>query len=76
MYRGSAIPGLAGTYFYGDFCEGRIHSLLYEEGIAGKNVDRSSQLGVIAQLSSFGYNGAGEVYVTSLQGTVYKIVAK
>ncbi|MEX2252141.1 MAG: PQQ-dependent sugar dehydrogenase [Acidimicrobiia bacterium] len=77
VYRGSAIPGLAGTYFYGDFCAGRIHSLVYEEGIAGKHFDRAAELGVVAQLSSFGYNGAGEVYVTSLQGgRVFKIVAQ
>ncbi len=76
VYRGSAIAGLSGTYFYADFCAGRIHSLLYEEGIASKNFDRSSELGVIGQLSSFGYNGNGEVYVTSLQGTVFKIIAK
>jgi len=77
VYRGSAIPNLAGTYFYGDFCAGRIHSLVYEEGIVSKHLDRASELGVVAQLSSFGYDAAGEVYVTSLQGgRVFKIVAQ
>ena len=75
VYRGTAIPGLAGTYFYADFCAGRIHSLVYDGGIVTKHSDRSAELGVIPQLSSFGYNAAGEVYVTSLNGSVYKIVA-
>jgi hypothetical protein len=67
---------LAGTYFYSDFCAGRIHSLLFDGGIVSKHVDRAAELGVIPQLSSFGYDAAGEVYVTSLNGRVYKIVAR
>ncbi|MGH8873056.1 MAG: PQQ-dependent sugar dehydrogenase [Acidimicrobiia bacterium] len=76
VYRGSAIPGLAGTYFYGDFCAGRIHSLVYDGGIVSKHIDRASELGVVSQLSSFGYDSSNELYVTSLGGQVYKIVAR
>jgi glucose/arabinose dehydrogenase len=77
VYRGSAIPGLAGTYFYGDFCNGRIHSLVFEGGIVSKHLERTGEFGVVSQLSSFGYDGFGEVYVTSLQGgRVFRIVAQ
>ncbi|HWL50681.1 MAG TPA: PQQ-dependent sugar dehydrogenase [Acidimicrobiia bacterium] len=76
VYRGSAIPGLAGTYFYGDFCAGRIHSFVFEGGIVTKHQDRAGELGVVSQLSSFGYDASGEVYVTSLTGQVFKIVAR
>ena len=76
VYRGRSIPGLAGTYFYGDFCAGRIHSLVFEGGIVTRHLDRSGELSVVSQLSSFGYDAAGEVYVTSLGGQVYKIVAR
>jgi glucose/arabinose dehydrogenase len=76
VYRGTAVPGLAGTYFYGDLCAGRIHSLVFEGGIVTKHGDRSGELGVVSQLSSFGYDSAGEVYVTSLTGQVFKIVAR
>jgi hypothetical protein len=31
---------------------------------------------VIPQLSSFGYDATGEIYVTSLNGRVYKIVPR
>jgi hypothetical protein len=76
VYRGASIPGLAGTYFYADFCAGRIHSLVFDGGIVTKHADRSGELGVVSQLSSFGYDSAGEVYVTSLGGQVYKIVGR
>jgi len=76
VYRGSAIPGLAGTYFYGDFCAGRIHSLVFEGGIVTKHQDRAGELGVVSQLSSFGSDSAGEVYVTSLTGQVFRIIAR
>jgi hypothetical protein len=77
VYRGNAIPLLAGTYFYGDFCAGRIHSLVYDGAIVSRHFDRTDELGVVSQLSSFGYDGFGEVYVTSLEGgRVFKIVAR
>lgn len=76
VYRGTSIPGLAGTYFYADFCAGRIHSLVFESGIVTKHRDRAGELGVVSELSSFGYDAAGEVYVTSLTGQVFKIVAR
>ena len=76
VYRGSAIPGLSGTYFYADFCAGRIQSLVFDGGIVTKHQDRAGELGVVPQLSSFGYDSAGEIYVTSLDGRVLKIVAR
>jgi hypothetical protein len=76
VYRGSSIVGLAGTYFYGDFCSGRIHSLVFESGIVTKHADRTAELGTVSQLSSFGYDASGEVYITSLTGQVFKIVGR
>jgi glucose/arabinose dehydrogenase len=74
VYRGSAIPGLAGNYFYGDFCGGWIRSFRYENSVVGPQTVRTD-LGTVAQLSSFGYDGQGELYVTSLSGVVRRIVA-
>jgi len=75
VYRGSAISGLDGTYFYGDLCSGWISSFRYQGGGAVDHVDRSGELGTVSSLSSFGLDGFGEIYVTSLQGgRVFKIV--
>jgi glucose/arabinose dehydrogenase len=72
VYRGSAIPGLAGTYVYGDYCAAQLRGLRID---AGAVVDERS-LGVsVAEntLSSFGQDLEGELFVLSTAGTVYKI---
>ena len=76
VYGGSAIPELAGHYFYGDFCEGWIKSFRYSGGIIGNHVDRTPEFGTVPLLTSFGYDGFGEIYLTSIQGgQIFKIVA-
>ena len=65
VYRGPDIPGLVGTYVYGDFCSGEIFGL------------RSGQSRVLLdtelRISSFGEDQAGELYVVDLQGTIHAI---
>jgi glucose/arabinose dehydrogenase len=76
VYRGRDIPGLAGTYFYGDFAAGWIRSFRFQAGAVTDRVDRTPEFGTVRLLSSFGYDGFGELYVTSLDGgRVFKIVA-
>jgi len=74
VYRGSDIPGLQGAFFYGDFCGGWIKSFRYENSIVGSHFDHTSTMGVVNRLSSFGYDGHGELYATSLQGVVHRII--
>jgi hypothetical protein len=75
VYRGSELGGLAGTYLYGDFCSGRIWSLRLVGGVATDQMELTPQLGKVPSLASFGTDGFGELYVVSLGGTVYKLVA-
>jgi len=71
VYRGSAIPDLVGGYVFGDFCLGRVQALRVRQGQDPQVVD----LGVSASsLASFGQDDAGELYVLSLEGGVFKIV--
>jgi glucose/arabinose dehydrogenase len=71
MYRGSAIPNLAGWYVFGDYCSGAISGLqMTPDGprvyiISGDH---------IASLTAFGEDAAGELYAMSLDGGVYRIV--
>lgn len=69
VYRGTAIPELAGHYFYGDFCSGFIRSFRYNGGIA----DAKQWPFSVGNVVSFGTDGFGELYVVSLNGTVSKV---
>ncbi len=68
VYRGTQIPALAGSYVYGDYCSGEIFRLT--------GTTQEVMLDTAFTISSFGEDGAGELYVIGLSsGTLYKIVA-
>ncbi len=55
-------------------CSGRVRTLTYEGGVASAPVDRTDDLASFGfSIASFGQDGAGEVYVVDLGGTVYRI---
>jgi len=77
VYRGSAIPGLRGTYFYGDYCSGNIWSFVYTGAPDPVQTDRTQELGSAGMaISSFGQDAAGEVYVVDHGGGIYRIAAQ
>ncbi|HSL24911.1 MAG TPA: PQQ-dependent sugar dehydrogenase, partial [Acidimicrobiia bacterium] len=71
VYRGAAIPELAGHYLYGDWCGGWIRSFRYQGGEA---VDHQSRFEDVGQINSFGIDSTGELYVLTYEGEVFKIV--
>lgn len=79
VYRGSAIAGLQGTYFYGDYIFGGIFSFTYN-GSAQNHAERSNELNPpgprhINNVSSFGEDANGELYIVDYNdGEVYRIV--
>lgn len=72
VYRGQAIPELAGTYFYGDYCEGWIRSFVYQGGVA-TGASSWPALDTGQQITSFGEDARGEIYVVLAGGTIYRI---
>jgi glucose/arabinose dehydrogenase len=62
VYRGSAIPGIRGHYFYSDYCAGFLRSFRYENGAAVDQKDWGLTMGSVP---SFGVDFAGELYVIS-----------
>lgn len=72
VYRGQAIPDLAGTYFYSDYCSGWVRSFVYAGGQA---TDPRSwpTLETHGQVTSFGEDAVGELYVVLAGGTIYRI---
>jgi glucose/arabinose dehydrogenase len=74
VYRGSLIPSIAGHYFYSDYCTGFLRSFRYENGQA---VDRRSwSVGSLGMVLSFGEDLAGELYILSANGRVYRLEAE
>ncbi|HXV87018.1 MAG TPA: PQQ-dependent sugar dehydrogenase [Gemmatimonadales bacterium] len=72
VYRGQAIPGLAGHYLYADYCGGWLRSFRYHDGRATDR--REWDVGPLTAVSSFGHDAAGELYVLSRSGTIYRII--
>ena len=73
VYRGSAMPELAGTYFFSDYCSGWLRSFRYAGG-AVTDIREWTVLGSIGQVSSFGVDSTGELYITVADGRVLKLV--
>ena len=75
VYRGTAISSIVGRYFYGDFCSGFVRSFLLSNGQATDPIDHTSQIGPGGSIVSFGEDGAGELYVITIEGSVFRLVA-
>ncbi|NEB76608.1 PQQ-dependent sugar dehydrogenase [Streptomyces sp. SID14478] len=70
VYRGRAIPDLAGQYVFSDYCDGTLRSLQMRNGkVTGVN-----DLGVNGgEVISFVQGGKGELYVLAIGGTIARI---
>ncbi len=69
VYRGDTIPALGGHYFFGDYCGGWVRSIA-----PGGAVTEWLPPGSVSGLSGFGVDAAGDLYVTSTDGPVYRLV--
>jgi len=76
VYRGSAMPGLQGTYFYGDYCGGWVRSLKRRTGGVTKAFDPLAAPLLNDNVASFGEDAAGELYVVYASGRIYRIEAQ
>ena len=74
VYRGAALPALQGQYLYGDFCGGWVRSIP-AQGASGTPTDWPA-LSPGTNITSFGEDASGELYVLTADGGVFKIVPK
>ena len=71
VVRDPELPALRGRYLYGDFCAGQLRSFVPAKGAARDD----KAVGVdVSNLSSFGEDGQGRIYATSLDGPVFRLV--
>jgi glucose/arabinose dehydrogenase len=74
VYRGTRVPALAGRYLYSDYCAGFVKSFTFAGGVATDPKDWSAQLSPGPEVSSFGEDANGDVYIMTLTGKLYRIV--
>jgi glucose/arabinose dehydrogenase len=73
VVRDRNVPSLFGRYVYADFCDARIRSVRLHTGRVAQG--RPLALPKLSQVSSFGQDNSGRVYVVSLAGSVYRLAA-
>jgi glucose/arabinose dehydrogenase len=75
VYRGAALPALAGRYFFADWCSGVLESFRYVEGAATELISTEAELGSLGNVTGFGADAAGEMHVLVDDGRVLKMIA-
>jgi hypothetical protein len=83
VYRGSAIPGLRGTYIYADYVRSSFFRFRIQDGAIADKTDITTQMrptggNLTGQPVSFGMDNKGELYVvtaTANGGAVYRVAA-
>lgn len=70
VYRGSSLPALQGAYIYGDYCSGIIWALRPADGGAWRATEL---LRSALNISSFGEDEAGELYVVHHGGSILRL---
>ena len=75
VYRGAAIPDLQGHYFYADYCRGWVRSFRLQDGQAVE-LQQWPTLAPGGTIPSFGQDAAGELYVLTAEGRVFRIVPR
>jgi glucose/arabinose dehydrogenase len=79
VYHGSDIPGLEGTYFFADFVSDTVTSFRLTDSGVTDLTDRTAELlsptGISGNVTSFGEDASGNLYLVSLNGQVGMITA-
>lgn len=70
VYRGAALPDLAGAYLFADYCSGELRAV---RARGGEVVDEATFDVAVPGATSFGTDAAGEVYVLSEEGGIHRL---
>jgi glucose/arabinose dehydrogenase len=78
VYRGDAIPDLAGSYFYADYCTAQVWSFRYNGVAVTEFVERTTELDpagatAIQLVTSFGESANGELYIVDQNGEIFRL---
>lgn len=71
VYRGAAIPDLAGAYVFGDYCRPGLSAIrLGSDGAVAETVVLDDQ---VASVTSVDTDGDGELYVLTIGGQIFRV---
>jgi glucose/arabinose dehydrogenase len=78
IYRGADMAHNRGRYFYADFITGRVASLDIEfdamgNATASDFIEHTGELGGVGNVSAFGEDANGELYILSFNGNIYRV---
>lgn len=71
VYRGELLPDLVGAYFFGDFCTGQIWATYRD---LNGEWQTNTFINIRRQISSFGEDEQGELYVVDYRGAILQFV--
>lgn len=77
VYRGKALPELAGVYVYGDFDTGRVWGLREVNGkaaVSGELIDRKTNPKLA--IAAFGEDPEGELYILAFDGRIHRLTRR
>jgi glucose/arabinose dehydrogenase len=74
VYRGTAVPAVAGMYFYSDYCSGFLRSFRWSASGITESYSWND-LTVSGGVTSFGEDGRGELYLMTASGNLYRFAA-
>jgi Glucose / Sorbosone dehydrogenase len=76
VYRGTKNSSMSGTYFYGDLCAGFVRSFQLQNGQLGtQNTWPLLSPPAGQQITSFGEDAQGELYLVTQPGGLFHLVA-
>ena len=71
VYRGAALKGWQGAYFYSDYCSGKLWALTQDGAVWTNTLVLSTGY----PITSFGEDAQGELYVVARSGEIYQMRA-
>jgi glucose/arabinose dehydrogenase len=72
VYRGSAVPDMAGWYVFGDFVSGRLFAIP-ADSVAGTEPEVLLETGL--GIAAFGESVDGELFVVNYGGSIHQVVS-
>lgn len=70
VYRGQNLPDFQGVYLYGDFCSGVVWGLL---SLSDGSWQNAALFQTGTNITSFGQDEDGEIYLVDRQGSIYRL---